>query len=149
MNHLRTIALTFLAVLILSPLSAAACSCDATPFPAKALEQADLVFFGTVSRYFQGTGIHAESQLFWEFAVEGVWKGPAQQTMRIYENDFDGSEDKCGHKFEVGLNYLVYAFVNEKAPNRFRAHLCSRTKPGKESLLDLAYLGAPPHTFAK
>ena len=125
------------------------CECDAPVKPAAALERADLVFFGRAS--FVGEAIADESgspiEEFMEFSVEGVWKGPAQKRLRVYTK---AAEPHCAFDFEAGKSYLVYANRDPKPySNRFRASACSRTRPSRHALPDLAILGTPAHQFER
>ena len=136
-------------LLILVADSAYACRGCESLSPANALERADLVFFGRVSEFYRGAGLRPHGQQYWEFEVEGLWKGPPQPRIRIYAFDFDGRQSSCDMSFHVGTRYLVYAYLKEQSPNRFRVHLCSRTTIGESSLKDLSFLGQPPHRFSQ
>lgn len=123
------------------------CECDAPEKPTAALESADLVFFGRAS--FVGEAVTDESgspvEEFTEFSVEGVWKGPAQERLRVYTRT---AEPHCAFDFEIGRSYLVYALRDpDRDSNRFRSSACSRTRRSDHALPDLAILGTPPHRF--
>jgi hypothetical protein len=134
-----------------------ACSCGIATQPAEAYEEADLIFFGTVNRLHRGTGLNAKARRFWEFEVEGVWKGPAQPLIRIYAHDANAPQDtddavavdSCDKKFEMGTSYIVYAYLRKGAPNRYRVNRCSRTTTAARSLRDIGFLGRPAHGFAR
>ena len=115
--------------------------------PAAALESADLVFFGQASFLGEAVTEQADRPIeeFTEFSVEGVWKGPAQERLRIYTRI---AAPHCAYTFEAGKRYLVYAKLDSKRfSNRYRASLCSRTKTADHSLPDLAILGDPAQRF--
>jgi len=125
------------------------CECAAAPKPAEALAEADLVFFGLAS--FVGESVTEESgspiEEFVEFSVEGVWKGPAQERLRVYTNV---GKPHCAFQFEIGQSYLVYAKRDPKPySNRFRSSVCSRTRSSAHALPDLAILGPPSHQFER
>lgn len=124
------------------------CECDAILSPAQAFERADLVFFGQPSRFYYAAGAQREWHQYWEFDVEGVWKGPAQSHLRIYASGSEGP-NTCDRYFQVGERYLVYAYLENKFPNRYLVSTCSRTTIAERSLRDLGFLGKPPHSFSE
>lgn len=124
------------------------CECEPTVSPAQAFERADLVFFGRPSDFYYGAGANREWHQYWEFDVEGVWKGPAQPHLRIYASGSEGP-GSCDGYFKVGERYLVYAYLEEKIPNRYLVSGCSRTTIAERSLRDLGFLGKPSHIFSE
>lgn len=118
------------------------CLCPAAVKPLDAFDSFDLIFFGRASVVaaieIGDTGVEDE---FAEFAVDGLWKGPEQRTLRVFTSE---SDPLCAYRFEAGKNYLVYARREEKAfSNRYRTSACTRTIEGNAALPDLAILGTP------
>ncbi len=118
------------------------CVCTEQVKPLDAFDAFDLIFFGRASvlavTELGDSGVEDE---FAEFAVDGVWKGPPQRTLRVYTSDGD---PHCAYPFEAGQLYLVYAKREKKAfSNRFRTSACTRTVEGEAALPDLAILGLP------
>lgn len=144
--------LTLMAVVLAAALASGGesppCECDKRLSPAQAFERASLVFFGQPNGFYHGGGARREWQQYWEFDVEGVWKGPAQPHIRIYASGEDGP-NSCDEQFEVGKRYLVYAYLEEKFPNRYRVSTCSRTTTAERSIRDLTFLGRPAHSFSE
>lgn len=145
----RLLPATLLAVWSLALASHAdACECGAKLLPGRALEQADLVFFGRASFVGRAPGEDGGDDpdlSFVEFSVEGVWKGPAQSRLRVHPSS---SAAGCAIAFKPGKSYLVYAYRDTTAySNRFHTSVCSRTRVAEHALPDLAILGAPQHRF--
>ncbi len=83
----------------------------------------------------------------WEFAVQGIWKGPVQETLRIYAHDPDGSLDECDFEFKLGQSYLVFARTEKGFPGRYRANVCTGTVRGEFAMRVLRIIGRPLHSF--
>ena len=137
------------AALLAGTAQAATCECDPVILPGPALEQADLVFFGQVSFAGRSSGVDADDPKhdFVEFAVDGVWKGPAQERLRVHATH---AKDVCAVPFVPGKSYLVYAYLDDAAfSHRYHTSVCSRTRKAEHSAPDLAILGAPEHRFER
>src|SRR5262245_18527256 len=113
---------------MLHPALVQACSCE-TVTPAQALVSADLVFFGTVKSTAPPAPPDSPSPdwtpEYWAFVVEGVWKGAAQQRIRIYAEATYPTINTCEFVFKLGGSYLVYAYRADG--DRFKTDKCSRT----------------------
>jgi hypothetical protein len=71
------------------------------------------------------------------FAVTNVWKGAAEDTLRVRSGSDGGM---CGQDFQVGLHYFVYASYYE---DRLRTSLCQRNQPVDQALWDRFALPEP------
>ena len=134
---------------LLHPALAQACSCEPLVGPLEALASADLVFFGTVKS--TNPPIPSVSPSpdwtpeYWEFAVEGVWKGAAQSRIRIHSEAAYPTISTCEFNFQLGSSYLVYAYRSDAG--RFQTNKCTRTSAAAHSVDDLKALGSPRHRF--
>ena len=71
------------------------------------IEEVEMIFLG------KALGYRVEPRLDWQgrltlFDVETVWKGPLDQTVRLYSSG-------QGSGFELGKEYLVFAYEHEGA----------------------------------
>jgi hypothetical protein len=73
------------------------------------------------------------------FDVSRSYRGPQQQKVRI-RTGLGGGD--CGFRFEVGEQYLVYAFAHESG--QLSTGICSGTGLLKESQANLSYLRGEP-----
>ncbi len=137
-----------------SPRTAAACSCAPKPTVQDALNNADLVFSGTV------TSAHKVQYNFWNstfrtteatIQVTGVWKGKVGPQVTI-------ASESCGSGFRLGHQYLVYGLTYRDGPAftllgvEFKlpvghqilvGDFCGRTQLFSTALQDLVELGPP------
>jgi hypothetical protein len=103
-----------------------ACSC-AEPLPPKeAAAQAQAVFTGIVTNHEASSDEDPTSfdrrRRRYRFTVTSVLKGEVGTTVDVYTGLGGGD---CGYYFELGHEYLVYAFGTPKA---LSTNICSRTK---------------------
>lgn len=138
-----------LALTVLLPDCASACSCAALPGTPQerareALSGATAVYSGEVVGFekpppnttmVEGTmmTVMGGGTATVTLRVSNVWKGPRQQTVTIRTGADSGGG--CGYPFEEGREYLVYAGEG------MTADLCSETKPLSEASADLEALG--------
>ena len=94
------------------------------------MARADFVFFGEVVSEFGSRKPHLASDLGWNFDVAAVWKGPEGRTAQIYSHDEDNSISSCDSEFDVGVIYVVFAYLDRDASStRYRVGRCSLTMP--------------------
>ncbi|MGB7443729.1 MAG: hypothetical protein WA919_21915 [Coleofasciculaceae cyanobacterium] len=110
---------------------AEACSCIQPPPPLTALEQATAVFAGKVTSINQTEPFNLEVT----FQVSQAWKGEASSTL-VVATPLNSA--MCGVYFEIGEEYLVYAYGEE---NQLSTNLCSRTQLASQAEADLVMLG--------
>ena len=120
----------FCAVLAL-PFPGRACDCALLPGPAEALAKAAAVFRGTVVEL----GGVVDSRIRATFDVETVWKGPQAEVLGVSTGEH---EAMCGFPFEMGREYLVFAFGE---PEDLMTNICMRTALSREG--DAEGLGPP------
>jgi len=116
-----------------------ACSCAAIPDPLQALQQADSVFSGTVTR--MSGGNFSVRWLFpgaraIDLEVANVWKGEVAERTTVYTAPDTAA---CGASFRVGETYLVYTYRGEGG--RAETNACTRTKLLHAAAEDLQALG--------
>lgn len=147
---LACLASVVLALTVLLPDCASACSCAALPGTpqeraTRALSGSTAVFSGEVvaveepppaTAMIEGTMafIMEEGQATVTLRASEVWKGPRQQTVVVDAAADSGSG--CGYPFVAGEEYLVYATGDDPSVS-----LCSETKPLSEAGADLEALG--------
>ena len=94
-----------------------ACSCLRPGPPLAELDRATAVFAGEVSDIKRTTtGVDVS------FSVSDVWKGDLNSTLVVTTGPHSAA---CGYPFEIGQDYLVYAYGRDDAG--LEANLCSRT----------------------
>ncbi|BET67847.1 hypothetical protein ASA1KI_27650 [Opitutales bacterium ASA1] len=109
----------------MAPVLACACSCGPPPEPYVALQEAATVFFGTaIAR----SSPDADGFVQVRFRVDQTFKGWIRPEVTICTM---ASEASCGFPFELGTDYLVYAYSDEDGTLLF-THLCARTRDGTE-----------------
>ncbi len=116
---------------------ARACSCIQPEPPAVAAEKSAAVFAGRVTDIDPPavmTSTLDENKI--TFDVSRTWKGVDRSPVYIYSS---GSSASCGYEFEVGKEYLVYAYENE---GRLSTGLCTRTALLADAAEDVVALGA-------
>jgi len=121
--------LSFATLLVASP--SRACDCAPPPAAPEALAAAAAVFRGTVV----GIGRAVDSKILVVFEVEAVWKGPQEEVLEVSTAE---NEALCGFGFEMGREYLVFAFG--EAPDLL-TNICTRTALSSEG--DADALGPP------
>jgi hypothetical protein len=132
------------ALLAFSAPSAFSCSCAPKPSVGKALSQADAVFVGRVIAWHNATietaPGHSSSGYSFAFEVEKLFKGARASEVAVLTGIGRGD---CGYPFQVGEQYLVYAFYTKEG---LETNICTRTTTiGRTA--DLAELGVPKTIF--
>ena len=123
---------------MINPEPSYACSCAERSSPSEALERADAVFMGRAVSVSYVEKVRGEQtyidSVITKFNVTAVWKGPISETTYI---DHGGP---CGTSFDVGEEYIVYAY-NFGRRDGLSTGLCSRTTRLSRAIEDLAELG--------
>jgi hypothetical protein len=137
-----------------APWKASACSCVTPASALDALQGADVVFLGTVTRITSVNQTNTWASKEVAFSVSDVWKGAvAPRTLLVTGS---GAGD-CGYVFTRGDTYLVYAYAsNPGSPvfsigdirieipltsRQLSTAICTRTAPLAQAATDLAQLG--------
>ena len=150
-----------LSVLVLCALkapAAVACTCVPPPSPLEALEESYLVFLGEVIRIdtvlidIGGGSTYPMHNVI--FQANLTWKGVDSSPVEVLTATNSAA---CGYYFEVGVRYLVYAYLYGD-DNKPETGICTRTKPFSRAAEDLTALGdgtpvhveteAPPSLFS-
>ncbi len=126
------LALVFAGLLV--PDAALSCSCEPPGTPLEALASHDAVFTGRVVEIAETP----EEDVWVLFKLSAVWKGVLGEDIAIRTEQTDA---ECGYSFEVGGEYLVYAF--SLGNGDLYTGICSRTNPLAAATEDIAQLGEP------
>ena len=115
--------------LIWSPVPVYACSCVQPGSPSEELEKFSAVFAGRVvsvqhSYDPEGGIITPDDHFTIGFKVSAVWKGSVHEDMYITTPLTDGA---CGFTFDVGEEYIVYAYDSSYDDGGYTTGICSRT----------------------
>ena len=127
-------------VIVAMPEISQACSCTGKSTIRQAVKKADVVISAKVLK---SSVLYLEDSLFgglvkyeaeYTVLIREVYKGQSlRDTVKILTGL--GSGDRCGYKFEVGEEYIIYAYYQgryspkDKVINKFlRTGLCTRTK---------------------
>lgn len=138
-NPLAAVLATLLALTgaVLTPASAAACSCAWRDVPA-ARDQATHVFEGVlVSAAGGATGAMTQAV----FEVDRVWKGAVSRSFTVQARV---GIVMCPPHLEVGQRYILYTSGPANAP---RVESCARYAAGDSLATERAALGAPRQTY--
>jgi len=127
------IAVTVIAIIAANVQETRACSCLPPLPPAKAFADADAVFMGKVVS-FELTG-EAFSLRLAKFAVTKIWKGERSAVNEILTANNSAA---CGYEFQVGENYVIYAY--NAGDGKLHTNICTRTRPARFAADDLKYL---------
>lgn len=111
---------------------ASACSCMQPPAPLEELEAVDAVFSGKVIQIDPSFNSN-----YVTFEVQKSWKGPQKIKLAV---ETAQNSAACGYNFEMGKEYLVYAYGLEQ---NLTTGLCSRTAELSYAADDIAALGTP------
>jgi hypothetical protein len=116
-----------------------ACSCVPPRSPSEEFKESDAVFSGKVVRVYETTRKEPKirervSQRAVIFSVDRTWKGVNESHVVVYTG-FDGGD--CGYPFEVGKEYLVYAYDDTD----WVTGICSLTKPLSLAQPDIEMFG--------
>lgn len=114
-----------------------ACSCVQPDSPLTSLSEAEAVFAGQVTDIDVPAGITFSSldPVKATFSVSQSWKGSIEKIITVSTPRGSAS---CGFGFEMGQEYLVYAYGND---NDLQVSLCSRTNLLAQAGDDLSALG--------
>lgn len=129
------------ATLTLVPAAALACSCAPPPPPRDALAGADAVFEARILSGPEGGAAAADGTPYfgpvtYQVEVLRSWKGSPEPRSAIVTSS-QGS--MCGRSYEVGANYLVYAYRDKQG--NLGDSICTRTRSSKTATEDFAALG--------
>jgi FlgD Ig-like domain len=133
-----------------SPTPAESCTCYQIT-PAETFARATFVFVGTVVAEELPSSMTNTSadKGGWRFTVSRGWKGAPTEEVTIYSGLDTGM---CGYRFEVGDEYLVYAYVVTNTSGNWpegtqfpvlATASCSRTRITEQAGEDFSYLGVP------
>lgn len=123
-----------LALLLLLPRAASACSCIGDVPLCQSFWQADAVFSGEVLSFEKINQKELFSRRVARIKVERAWRGTAEGTIEVLTGAGGGD---CGFTFSRGKQYLVYAY---RAKNgALTTNVCSPTKLLSRAAADLAY----------
>jgi hypothetical protein len=109
---------------------ASACSCAIQPNPATGLAASTSVFEGRVAKIESG-----QQNNLVIFDVTQVWKGPISKTITV---STAANQTSCGYDFELGKQYIVYAYGSSQA---LGVESCGKTTTIENGTQDLAFLG--------
>jgi hypothetical protein len=107
--------------------------------PCKAFANAPTVFAGRVAKISSmdlktASGDDYKDRLV-SFEVERSYRGLTAKTVEVQS----GWNSDCGYKFQEGVRYLVYAYL-ESSTGKLTTSICARTRPLLEASQDLEYL---------
>ena len=130
--------------LLSSPGPVYACSCVAPGTPLEELEQFSAVFAGRVvsvqhSYDPEGGIVTPDDHFTIGFEVSVVWKGTVHESVYITTPPTGGA---CGFTFEVGQEYIVYAYDSRYDDGGYSTGICTRTALLGDAQEDLDELGA-------
>jgi hypothetical protein len=137
-----------------------ACSCAGPASPEEQFASADVVFRGTVTAKVDRLSLfrkawitlqalvghdpdfdmdtYMNSQGFKvKFSVREMWRGPGERTLQLYTGRGGGD---CGVPFQVGTEYLVYAWCD--GDGDCFTIICGRTRRIENAAADLRYLAS-------
>lgn len=131
-----------LAGLAAAPESCLACSCAQPKPPAEARDSATAVFQGRVVAIAEGSGAQNLPQRRITMRAMTSWRGDVPAEVAIYTAQGSAA---CGYSFEVGSEYLVYAYTGTGGvggtTDALNTNLCNRTRLIADAAADLAVLG--------
>jgi len=138
LKRLVLLSATFLFVLGSTYGVARPCSCVPPLPPEEEYARVDAVLKGTV---FDISLTTPPDYLDVQVIVSGYWKGTVVPLMHVY-TPLD--EASCGFEFEIGTEYLIYAFDStEPCCPTVVTGICTRTRVLSSAQEDLDYLGDP------
>jgi hypothetical protein len=137
-DGMKKIVLIAASILVLTSNAASACVCLTTT-PKKSFRNSRAVFAGKVIDIMAQSDRNRETSdsLAWfkvTFEVSKVWKGQVDKQQVVLSSEYGPG---CGHSFEKGKEYLVYASGEELA---IQPGLCDAAKPLANAQADLAVL---------
>jgi hypothetical protein len=114
-----------------------ACSCIQPEPPVEAMTKSAAVFAGRVIDIdAPAVMTNTLDQNKITFNASKAWKGVDKNPVYVYSS---GSSASCGYEFEVGKEYLVYAYEED---GNLATGLCTRTALLADAAEDLVALGA-------
>ena len=121
-----------------------ACSCVQPGSPSEELEKFSAVFAGRVvsvdhSYDPEGRTVTRDDRSTIGFKVSVVWKGAVHEDMYITTPPTGGT---CGFTFDVGEEYIVYAYDSNYDDGGYSTGICSRTALLGNAQEDLDELGS-------
>ncbi len=119
------------------------CSCRRQVQPAVAAEAASVVVRGTVIAFRDSIlplGSRAGRVMVAHVRVAANWKQAPVDSVVHIATSFDTAD--CGYLFEVGQDYLIYAYVGGQLTMPTTS-LCARTQPASRASEDFEALGKP------
>lgn len=144
------LSLTVLALFLLAPCVARACSCAVSPNPrpCSTYWSAPVVFTGLVTDFSTVTppapreGERSEQypQRVARFSVEEAFRGLPGASAEVTTGMGGGD---CGYDFKVGARYLVYAYAGKDG--KLATGICSATKPIERAAAELEFARALAH----
>lgn len=126
----------WLSIGFLDPETSHACSCVPPPPPKEAMESSSAVFSGKVRSIDEPKIVRSSiDPVTVTMEVKEVWKGDAEDVVKLKTALSTAS---CGYHFEVGAEYIVYAYGED---GEYHTGLCTRTAPLSNAEEDLQALG--------
>lgn len=116
-----------------------ACSCAGDPMPCESYWKASAVFLGTVTnstttKTNSKPGEYDFNNRVFRFTIDKGFRGVQGKEVEI-RTGYGGGD--CGYGFEIGRQYLVYAYQDDSS--RLVTGICSRTRPASEAEPDFAF----------
>ncbi len=135
----------FLFLILLMVVSAGkgyGCSCAGPLVPCESYWSASAVFLGTVTLSTTGvlnlSGRDVTQRVF-RFHVDKAFRGIQAKDVEVTTGFGDAD---CGYGFQLGGQYLVYAYRSDA--NVLSTNICSRTRPASRAADDLAFIEQLP-----
>jgi len=122
-----------LAIIAGPPQDASACTCYFPPPPAQAFAEADAVYLGKILSFKPDSAY----SMIAEIDILKLWKGDKDAAGKLFT---PGSPATCGHTFDVGQTYLVYAYKG--ANGSLHTNICTRTNLVENAAEDLDFLNS-------
>ena len=114
-----------------------ACSCAGTQMPCESYWKSSAVFVGTAT-FSKSTnpkkGEHDFYSRIFHFTIDKSFRGVEGTEVEIRTGEGGGD---CGYGFEIGRQYLVYAYKDDN--NRLVTSICSRTRLASQAEPDFTY----------
>ena len=131
-----------LALVLIAPRAASACSCEPSGPPCQAYFNSDAVFVATVRSIEVRAVVYERiegmiTRKLVRFSIERAARGVQGLEIEVWTGMYEGD---CGYGFKIGRRYVVYA--RRLKDGTLNASSCSRTRPVSEARDDLAYLSA-------
>jgi hypothetical protein len=141
-NNMKTLStwIGVLAIVVLFPVAAAACSCVSGWPICQTYWDTPVVFSGTVTKVEEIRVPAGRPDAFYSkrrvlISVEESFRGDVSGVVPIATGAGGGD---CGYHFEEGGSYLIYAYKNEEG--QLSTGICSRTRPIEKAEEDLEFI---------